>query len=52
MSSSTSDLSNGWRAGWHGERFTAVSTDKAANPTSLMGGLKCVMEDLVFEIAA
>lgn len=32
----------------HGERYFAVSTDKAANPTSLMGASKRLMEDVVF----
>ena len=42
-----------WLArGRHGERYFAVSTDKAANPTSLMGASKRLMEDLVFEVAA
>jgi FlaA1/EpsC-like NDP-sugar epimerase len=42
-----------WIARWgHGERYFAVSTDKAANPTSLMGASKRLMEDLVFDIAA
>lgn len=42
-----------WLArGGHGARYFAVSTDKAANPTSLMGASKRLMEDLVFNIAA
>lgn len=32
----------------HGARYFAVSTDKAANPTSLMGASKRLMEDVVF----
>ncbi len=32
----------------HAQRYFAVSTDKAANPTSLMGASKRLMEDLVF----
>ncbi|MGY8669188.1 polysaccharide biosynthesis protein [Bradyrhizobium sp. UFLA05-109] len=41
-----------WLArGMHGARYFAVSTDKAANPTSLMGASKRLMEDLVFEVA-
>lgn len=36
----------------HCERYFAVSTDKAANPTSLMGASKRLMEDLVFDVAA
>lgn len=35
----------------HGRRYFAVSTDKAANPTSLMGASKRLMEDVVFEAA-
>jgi FlaA1/EpsC-like NDP-sugar epimerase len=35
----------------HGKRFFAVSTDKAANPKSLMGASKRLMEDVVFGIA-
>jgi len=35
----------------HGERYFAVSTDKAANPTSLMGASKRLMEDIVFDIS-
>lgn len=42
-----------WLAqGGHGARYFAVSTDKAANPTSLMGASKRLMEDLVFGVAA
>lgn len=37
--------------GGHGERYFAVSTDKAANPTSLMGASKRLMEDVVFDPA-
>lgn len=33
----------------HGNRYFAVSTDKAANPTSLMGASKRLMEDVVFD---
>src|SRR6516165_12116090 len=32
----------------HGQVYFAVSTDKAANPTSLMGASKRLMEDLTF----
>ncbi|MBV9521430.1 MAG: polysaccharide biosynthesis protein [Alphaproteobacteria bacterium] len=32
----------------HGRSYFAVSTDKAANPTSLMGASKRLMEDLAF----
>jgi FlaA1/EpsC-like NDP-sugar epimerase len=35
----------------HASRYFAVSTDKAANPTSLMGASKRLMEDVVFDIA-
>jgi FlaA1/EpsC-like NDP-sugar epimerase len=34
----------------HGSIYFAVSTDKAANPTSLMGASKRLMEDLTFEL--
>lgn len=36
----------------HGEAYFAVSTDKAANPASIMGASKRLMEDLVFGVAA
>ena len=36
----------------HGASYFAVSTDKAANPVSLMGASKRLMEDLIFDIAA
>ena len=36
----------------HGSTYFAVSTDKAANPVSLMGASKRLMEDLIFEVAA
>ena len=36
----------------HGATYFAVSTDKAANPVSLMGASKRLMEDLIFDIAA
>jgi FlaA1/EpsC-like NDP-sugar epimerase len=36
----------------HGRYYFAVSTDKAANPTSLMGASKRLMEDVAFDIAA
>jgi nucleoside-diphosphate-sugar epimerase len=36
----------------HGSTYFAVSTDKAANPVSLMGASKRLMEDLIFDIAA
>jgi nucleoside-diphosphate-sugar epimerase len=35
----------------HGATYFAVSTDKAANPVSLMGASKRLMEDLIFEVA-
>jgi nucleoside-diphosphate-sugar epimerase len=35
----------------HGAAYFAVSTDKAANPVSLMGASKRLMEDLVFDAA-
>jgi len=34
----------------HGSIYFAVSTDKAANPTSLMGASKRLMEDLIFAV--
>jgi FlaA1/EpsC-like NDP-sugar epimerase len=33
----------------HARRYFAVSTDKAANPTSLMGASKRLMEDIAFD---
>jgi len=36
----------------HGATYFAVSTDKAANPVSLMGASKRLMEDLIFDGAA
>ena len=36
---------------FHGRTYFAVSTDKAANPASLMGASKLLMEDVVFGIA-
>lgn len=36
----------------HDARYFAVSTDKAANPISLMGASKRLMEDLVFGVGA
>lgn len=33
------------------KRYFAVSTDKAANPTSLMGASKRIMEDVIFGVA-
>src|ERR1700719_2505506 len=36
----------------HGATYFAVSTDKAANPVSLMGASKRLMENLIFDIAA
>jgi FlaA1/EpsC-like NDP-sugar epimerase len=35
----------------HGATYFAVSTDKAANPVSLMGASKRLMEDLIFSTA-
>ena len=38
-----------WLRGYgHAQRYFAVSTDKAANPTSMMGASKRLMEDVVF----
>lgn len=37
------------QASGHGTRYFAVSTDKAANPTSLMGASKRLMEDVLFD---
>lgn len=34
----------------HGGRYFSVSTDKAANPTSLMGASKRLMEDVAFDL--
>ena len=34
----------------HGKRYFAVSTDKAANPTSLMGASKRLMEHVLFTV--
>ena len=34
----------------HGARYFAVSTDKAANPSSLMGASKRLMEDVAFGV--
>ena len=36
----------------HGGRYFAVSTDKAANPTSLMGASKRLMEHVLFSIGS
>jgi FlaA1/EpsC-like NDP-sugar epimerase len=36
----------------HGATYFAISTDKAANPVSLMGASKRLMEDLIFDVAA
>ena len=36
-------------AGGHGRSFFSVSTDKAANPRSLMGASKRLMEDVLFD---
>ncbi|WGD55348.1 polysaccharide biosynthesis protein [Bradyrhizobium sp. CB1650] len=33
------------------QRYFVVSTDKAANPTSLMGATKRLMEDVIFDVA-
>jgi FlaA1/EpsC-like NDP-sugar epimerase len=33
----------------HGRRYFTVSTDKAANPSSLMGASKRIMEDVAFD---
>lgn len=42
----------GWlREYGHGKRYFAVSTDKAANPTSLMGASKRFMEHVLFSAA-
>ena len=35
----------------HGRTYFAVSTDKAANPVSLMGASKRLMEDIVFGVS-
>jgi nucleoside-diphosphate-sugar epimerase len=41
-----------WLAdGRHGSTYFAVSTDKAANPVSLMGASKRLMENLIFDVA-
>ena len=36
----------------HGKHYFAVSTDKAANPTSLMGASKRLMEHVLFSLAS
>jgi FlaA1/EpsC-like NDP-sugar epimerase len=36
----------------HGKRYFAVSTDKAANPTSLMGASKRLMEHVLFTVGS
>lgn len=36
----------------HGASYFAVSTDKAANPSSLMGASKRLMENVAFDVAA
>jgi FlaA1/EpsC-like NDP-sugar epimerase len=36
----------------HGRTYFAVSTDKAANPSSLMGASKRLMENVAFDIAS
>ncbi len=36
----------------HGSTYFAVSTDKAANPTSLMGASKRLMENVAFDVAS
>jgi FlaA1/EpsC-like NDP-sugar epimerase len=36
----------------HGATYFAVSTDKAANPSSLMGASKRLMENVAFDVAA
>lgn len=36
----------------HGKRYFAVSTDKAANPTSLMGASKRLMEHVLFSLGS